>query len=122
MIIESAIERYRFQCRNCGHSWADDYAVQYVEDSEGSVWSYYRVGGAPVLSPAADRLICPVCHHGQVSVDLIGRSEVPLASLDKDEPRQPVTSTREQRREAAPELPGRIRLTRVDSGADESAG
>lgn len=39
--------------------------------------------------------------------------------LERDEPRQPVTGTREQRRESAPDLPGEIRLSRVTS--DESA-
>ena len=51
MIIESAIERYRFDCHSCGHSWVDDYTVQYVEDSEGSLWSFYRLEGTPVPSP-----------------------------------------------------------------------
>jgi Zn finger protein HypA/HybF involved in hydrogenase expression len=119
MIIESAIERYRFECRNCGHTWADDYTVQYVEDSEGSLWSFYRLEGIPVISPTAHDLICPQCHHTQVAEDLVGRREVPLASLERDEPRQQVTGTREQRRESAPELPGEVRLTRVTS--EESA-
>lgn len=122
MIIESAIERYRFDCHSCGHSWADDYTVQYVEDSEGSLWSFYRLEGTPVPSPSAHDLICPQCHHARVSEDLVGRREVPLASLNRDEPRQPVTNTREQRRESAPDLPGEVRLTRVTAAEDESAG
>ncbi|MBD0323072.1 MAG: hypothetical protein ICV72_06755 [Aldersonia sp.] len=122
MIIEGAIERYHFECRNCGNVWEDDYTVQYVEDLDGTVWSFYRFEGTPVSAPVAEDVICPKCHHTHVAGKLIGRSEVPLASLDRDEPRQPVTSTREQRREAAPDLPGKVRLTRVDSAADETTG
>lgn len=111
MIIEGAIERYNFDCRSCGHAWADDYTVQYVEDTEGGVWSFYRFGGLPVPSPGAGDLICPACHHASVTGKLVGRHEVPLASLSGDEPRQRVSSTAEERREAAPKLPGTVGLT-----------
>ncbi|MCX5044111.1 hypothetical protein OG921_13145 [Aldersonia sp. NBC_00410] len=122
MIIESAIERYRFQCRSCNHTWANDYTVQYVADSEGAIWSFYRFDGTPVPSPGGGDIICPQCHHQHVSWDLIGRREMPLASLDRDEPRQPVTSTREERRESAPELPGKVRVTRVPPAAEDPEG
>jgi hypothetical protein len=122
MIIESAIERYSFQCRSCEHTWANEYTVQYVADSEGAIWSFYRFEGTPVPSPAGGDIICPQCHHQHVSGTIIGRREVPLASLERDEPRQPVTSTREERRESAPELPGAVRLTRETSAADNRRG
>jgi hypothetical protein len=112
MIIEGAIEHYNFGCRSCGHTWADDYTVQYVEDSEGGVWSFYRFEGSPVPSPGAGDLICPACHHATVTGKLVGRQEIPLATLAGDEPRQRVSTTPEERREAAPELPGTVRLIR----------
>jgi hypothetical protein len=104
MIVEVAVERYSFECGNCGHTWTADYDVLYLEDHE-DVWSFYRLDGFPVPSPAADDILCPVCRHGQVVVRLIARRDVPLVSPDGDEPRQQVTSTAEERRADAPPLP-----------------
>jgi hypothetical protein len=104
VIVEIAVERYRFECGNCGHTWTADYDVVYLEDHE-DVWAFYRLDGIPVPSPAADDILCPVCRHGQVVVRLIARRDVPVASMDRDEPRQKMTSTPEERRAAAPPLP-----------------
>ena len=104
MILEIGVERYRFTCANCGHIWITDYDVQYMQDYGGDVWAYYRLNGVPVLAPVADEILCPACWHGKVRVELVARRDVPVASLDRDEPRQRVTATPAQRRDSAPPL------------------
>jgi ribosomal protein S27AE len=90
VIVELAVERYQFTCRNCGHTWSADYDVQYLQDNTGDTWAFYRLDGAPVLAPPEDLHLCPVCGHGSVFVDLIARRDIPLASLDSDQPRTKV--------------------------------
>jgi len=46
MLVETAVERYRFVC---GHSWTADYDVQYVSDDVGATFAFYRLDGVPVL-------------------------------------------------------------------------
>jgi hypothetical protein len=104
VIVEVAVERYRFRCRNCGHTWTADYDVQYLRDYEGDEWAFYRLDGVPVPAPALGDHLCPVCGHGNVFVELIARRDVPVASLGSDEPRNKVTESREARRNAAPRL------------------
>jgi hypothetical protein len=87
VIVELAVERYQFTCRNCGHTWTADYDVQHLQDNTGDTWAFYRLDGVPVLKPAEDLHLCPVCAHSSVFVDLIARRDVPLASLDSDQPR-----------------------------------
>jgi hypothetical protein len=105
VIVETAVERYRFECANCGRTWNADYDVQYVQDHEGGVWSFYRLNGVPVRSPVGDDLLCAACHHGRILVRLIARRDAPAASLDRDDPRQQVTTTPDERRASAPALP-----------------
>ena len=104
MIIEIAVERYSFECANCGHSWSADYDVQYLQHTDGAVFAFYRLDGVPVPSPAEDDLLCPVCRHGRVIRELVARRDIPIASLDSDEPRHEVAATAEERRQSAPLL------------------
>jgi hypothetical protein len=90
MIVELAVERYQFTCRNCGHTWTARYDVQYLRDNTGDTWAFYQLDGAPVLAPPEDVHLCPVCKHSNVFVDLIARRDIPLASLDSDRPRTKV--------------------------------
>ncbi|HEY0449170.1 hypothetical protein [Actinophytocola sp.] len=105
MIVEIAVERYRFSCANCGHTWTADYDVQFLEDNEGDVWAYYRLDGVPVLNPAFDDILCPVCGRNRVFRELVARRDVPVAAEDKDEPRQKVTADADTRRATVPHLP-----------------
>jgi hypothetical protein len=94
VIVEIAVERYGFTCRNCGHSWAGDYDVHYLRDYDGDLWAFYRLDGVPVPAPASDDHLCPVCGHAGVLVELISRRDVPLASLGGNEPRTRAAETR----------------------------
>jgi ribosomal protein S27AE len=104
VIVEIAVERYHFVCGHCGYEWTADYDVQYLRDYSGEVLAFYRLNGAPVEPPPEDVIICPRCGEGPVRVELIGRRDVPIASLDSDEPRQKVATTPEERRASAPYL------------------
>jgi predicted RNA-binding Zn-ribbon protein involved in translation (DUF1610 family) len=104
MIVEIAVERYRFECANCGNVWSADYDVQYLQDADGGVFAFYRLDGVPVPSPAEDDVLCPVCGHGRVFRGLEARRDVPIASLDSDEPRHEVAETPEERRASVPHL------------------
>jgi hypothetical protein len=59
MLIETAVERYRFVCGRCAHSWTADYDVQYVSDDVGATFAFYRLDGIPVLPPPATRSSVP---------------------------------------------------------------
>ena len=104
MLIETAVERYRFVCGRCGHTWTADYDVQYVSDDVGATFAFYRLDGVPVLPPAGDEIICPSC--GTMGVRAIpeGRRDSPPARLDSDHPRRRVTTSPEQRRASVPHL------------------
>lgn len=104
MLIETAVERYRFVCGRCGHSWTADYDVQYVSDDVGATFAFYRLDGIPVLPPTGDEIICPNC--GAMGVRAIpeGRRDSPPARLDSDQPRRRVTTSPEQRRASVPHL------------------
>jgi predicted RNA-binding Zn-ribbon protein involved in translation (DUF1610 family) len=101
-MVEMAVERYRFTCSNCGHTWTADYDVQYLEDPSGDAWAFYRLDGVPVIAPTQDVHVCPVCGRGRVWVDLMARRDVPFARLDSDQPRTKVTG---RRRAAVPPPP-----------------
>ncbi|GII62824.1 hypothetical protein Skr01_29090 [Sphaerisporangium krabiense] len=105
MLVEIAVERYRFVCGRCGHTWTADYDVQYVSDDLGEVFAFYRLDGVPVLAPTGDEIICPNCGAMGVRAILEGRRDSPPARLDTDQPRQRVTTSPEQRRASVPHLP-----------------
>lgn len=106
MITEIAVERYRLDCGECETSWYRDYDVQYLADSEGDVWAFYRLDGAPAMPPTAGEELCPRCHR-LLHVHLVARRDAPLAHLDSDHPRQPVTGTAADR-QAVPALPAQV--------------
>jgi ribosomal protein S27AE len=105
MLVETAIERYRFTCGRCGHTWTADYDVQYVSDDVGATFAFYRLDGVPVPAPIGDEIICPNCGAMGVAVIPEGRRVSSPADLQSDEPRQRVTTTTEQRRASVPHLP-----------------
>jgi hypothetical protein len=104
MLVETAVERYRFVCGVCAYTWTADYDVQYVSDDIGTTFAFYRLDGVPVPSPIGQEIICPNC--GAMGVAMIpeGRRDSPPARLDSDEPRQRLTTTSEQRRASLPHL------------------
>lgn len=66
MLIETAVERYRFVCGRCGHTWTADYDVQYVSDDVGATFAFYRLDGVPVLPPHRRRAhLSQLRHHGR---------------------------------------------------------
>jgi ribosomal protein S27AE len=104
MLIETAVERYRFVCGRCGHRWTADYDVQYVSDDVGATFAFYRLDGVPVPAPTGEEVICPNCGAASVAVIPEGRRDSLSARLDSDEPRQRVTTTASQRRASVPHL------------------
>jgi ribosomal protein S27AE len=108
MLVETAVERYRFVCGRCGYTWTADYDVQYVSDDVGATFAFYRLDGVPVPSPARDEIVCPNCGATGVAVIPEGRRDSPAARLDSDEPRDRVTTTPEQRRLSRPKLAARV--------------
>jgi ribosomal protein S27AE len=106
MLVETAVERYRFICGRCGYTWTADYDVQYVSDDVGATFAFYRLDGVPVPAPTSGELICPNCGAMGVAVIPEGRRDSPPADLGGDAPRQRVTTTAEQRRASVPHLPG----------------
>jgi hypothetical protein len=105
MLTDVAVERYEFICRRCGYNWTADYDVQYVMDIDGETFAFYRLDGVPVPAPTGGDVICSNCGAANVAVILVARRDSPPARLDSDEPRQRVTTTAAQRRDAAPHLP-----------------
>ncbi|GAA4612889.1 hypothetical protein GCM10023195_55520 [Actinoallomurus liliacearum] len=77
MLIETAVEGYRFVCGSCGHTWMADYDIQYVSDDVGATFGFYRLDGVPVPAPTAGDIPCTNC--GAVGVAMIpeGRCEAP---------------------------------------------
>ncbi|MET8139978.1 hypothetical protein ABZU32_06675 [Sphaerisporangium sp. NPDC005288] len=105
MLVEVAVERYRFVCGRCGHTWTADYDVQYVSDDVGATFAFYRLDGVPVLPPTGDEIICPNCGTMGVRAIIEGRRDSLPALLDSDQPRRRVTTSPEQRRASVPHLP-----------------
>jgi ribosomal protein S27AE len=116
MLVETAVERYRFICGRCGYTWTADYDVQYVSDDVGATFAFYRLDGVSVPAPTGDEVICPNCGAMGVAVIPEGRRDSPPADLHSDVPRQRVMTTAEQRRASVPHLPG------VRTGADSRGG
>lgn len=112
MLREVAVERYRFTCAGCGHTWSTDYDVQHVEDGHGLDWEYYSLNGIPVPAPTAPgSLICPRCGATWVHFRLDAVRTVPLVEpadgeADPDRPRQRVDAERQAARRQAPLLSG----------------
>lgn len=112
MLKEVAVERYRFTCAGCGHTWSADYDVQHVEDGHGLTWEYYSLNGIPVPSPTArGTLSCPRCGATWIHVQLVAVRPVPLAEpedgrADPDRPRQRLDAERQTARRQAPLLSG----------------
>ncbi|GAA4507640.1 hypothetical protein GCM10023191_066330 [Actinoallomurus oryzae] len=104
MLVDVAVERYRFVCGRCGRTWTADYDVQYVSDDVGAIFAFYRLDGVPVPPPTGGEVTCPNCGAMGVAVIPEGRRDSSPARLDSDEPRLRVTTTDEQRRAAAPHL------------------
>jgi hypothetical protein len=67
--------------------------VQYLEDASGDAWAFYWLDGQPTLAPTAGEELCPRCHRPARRVTLIARRDVPVASLDSNQPRVKVTAT-----------------------------
>lgn len=109
MLKELAVERFRFSCAHCGHSWLTDYDVQHVEDGHGQTWEYYALNGVPVPVPtAAGSVTCPRCRATRLYVELVAAREIPLARSEEESarPRQPVDADRRAARRQAPLLRG----------------
>ncbi|SOC53692.1 hypothetical protein SAMN05660748_0025 [Blastococcus aggregatus] len=112
MLKEVAVERYRFTCAGCGHTWSTDYDVQHVEDGHGLTWEYYSLNGIPVPSPTAHgSLSCPHCGATWIHFQLDAVRTVPLVALADDQanagrPRQLSDAERLVARHHAPLLSG----------------
>ncbi|WNV75232.1 hypothetical protein [Geodermatophilus sp. DSM 44513] len=112
MLKEVAVERYRFTCAGCGHTWSADYDVQHVEDGHGLTWEYYSLNGIPVPSPTArGTLSCPRCGATWIHFRLLAVRTVPLVEpadgqADPDRPRQRLDAERQEARRQAPLLSG----------------
>ncbi|MCF6509365.1 hypothetical protein E9549_18435 [Blastococcus sp. MG754426] len=112
MLKEVAVERYRFTCAGCGHTWSADYDVQHVEDGHGLTWEYYALNGIPVPAPTAPgSLMCPRCGATWIHFQLAAVRSVPLAEpadgqTDPDRPRQRLDPERQAARRQAPLLSG----------------
>lgn len=69
MIVETAVESYRFTCARCGARWTASYEVRQVADDGGAIDSLYRFHGAPCEAPVGGNVACPVCRCTQVRKD-----------------------------------------------------
>jgi ribosomal protein S27AE len=105
MLVETAVERYKFVCGRCGYTWTADYDVQYLRDDVGATIAFYRLDGVPVPPPTSGEITCPNCGTMGVAVIPEARRDSPPAHLDSDEPRQRVSTTPDQRRASVPHLP-----------------
>ncbi|MEV5704895.1 hypothetical protein [Actinoallomurus sp. NPDC052274] len=112
MLVDVAVERFRFVCGRCGHRWITDYDVQYVQDDVGTTFAFYRLDGVPVEPPTGGEVTCPRCGAAGVAVIPSGRRDSPPARLESGEPRQRVQTTAEERRAAVPHLPALVRADR----------
>ncbi len=112
MLKEMAVERYRFTCSGCGHTWRADYDVQHVEDGHGVTWEYYSLNGIPVPSPTArGTMSCPRCGATWIHFQLLAVRTVPLVEpaegqTDPARPRQRADAERQVAREQATLLRG----------------
>lgn len=112
MRTELGVERFRFTCAHCQHTWITDYDVQHVEDGHGHDCAYYSLNGVPVTAPnAPTAALCPSCGASRIQVTLIARRDIPLApdpAPDEDAqwPRQVDTAQRRINRHQAPSLLG----------------
>ncbi|GAB3979677.1 hypothetical protein GCM10029978_075690 [Actinoallomurus acanthiterrae] len=86
MLVDVAVERYRFVCGRCGRDWTADDDVQYVSDDVGAVFAFYRLDGVPVQPPTGGEVTCPNCGAMGVAVIPEGHRDSPPARLDSDEP------------------------------------
>lgn len=77
MVIETAVELYRFTCAWCGRVWTAHYHVQEFTGHDGESWSLHRHGGLPCEAPAAAATICTTCHRAPVQVTLLSRRDAP---------------------------------------------
>ncbi len=78
MLVEAAVERYRFTCVRCDTWWDDDYEVRVYTDVEGTEFAYYRHGGGLCEAPRAADTLCRVCQCGPTCVVRLSRTEVLL--------------------------------------------
>ena len=112
MLKELAVERYRFTCAGCGHSWTADYDIQHIEDGHGLTWEYYSLDGVPVPAPTAPgSLMCPRCGATWIRFQLVAVRPVPLAEpaagqVDPDRQRERLDADRQAARRQAPLLSG----------------
>ena len=128
MLKEVAVERYRFTCSGCGHTWSADYDVQHVEDGHGSTWEYYSLNGIPVPSPTArGATSCPRCGATWIHFQLLAVRTVPLVEpadgqADTARPRQRMDAERQAAREQAALLRGDQSGTDASVPGGPSAG
>ncbi|MDN3358125.1 hypothetical protein [Actinomadura sp. DC4] len=104
MLVETAVERYRFVCGRCGQTRTADYDVQYVSDDVGATFAFYRLDGVPVLPPPVTRSSVPPAAPWESAPSPKDAATVRPARLDSDQPRRRVTTSPEQRRASAPHL------------------
>lgn len=103
MLKELAVERLRFTCPGCRHSWTADYDVQHVEDPSGDVLEYYSLDGIPVEVPIAPGAVsCPGCGRWTM-VELLARRPIPV--IDPATTRAPGRPVDPQRADAARTAP-----------------
>lgn len=76
VMVEAAVERYRFTCVRCDGWWDDDYEVRVYADVEGTEFRYYRYAGRPCEAPLAADTLCPDCHCGPVCVMRLSQHEL----------------------------------------------
>lgn len=69
MIVETAVESYRFTCARCAARWTASYEVRQVTDDGGAIDSLYRFRGAPCEAPIGGNVACPACRCTQVRKD-----------------------------------------------------
>jgi ribosomal protein S27AE len=98
MLVETAVERYRFVCGRCGHTWTADYDVQYVSDDVGATFAFYRLDGVPVPASTNGDIPCPNCGAMGVAVIPEGRRDSPPRGWIVT---NPVSASRQPRYSAA---------------------
>lgn len=121
MIVETAVESYRFTCARCGARWTDNYQVSQVDD-DGVVESLYRYHGAPCEAPVAGNVACPNCRSTHVRKDPVYRQEPEIGATVVELPgglplavpvQRPGTGTSHIRRGRAPGTWHRFKFSAV---------
>lgn len=108
MVIETAVEWYRFTCMRCATGWRTRYTVRHVINAAGVARSFYRHGGVPCEQPVAAEPVCPTCHRSGLRVELVSHTVIDtVPRIDQAPPQRDRVSGDGTRTTVPPSAPER---------------